>query len=74
MNDKIDLHGIKHNEVKRVVENFIYKHLQDGTREIEVLTGNSPKMKQLVREIASDYNMEVGETWGNFGSLIINMM
>lgn len=70
---KIDLHGIRHNEVKRVVENFIYQHLQDGTKEIEIVTGQSLEMKQLVKEIAEDYNMTAKDVWGNFGSMVIDM-
>ena len=71
--DKLDLHGTKHEEVARKLENFLYEHMQRGTSEVDVITGNSPVMKELVTKIAADYKMEATEVWGNFGTLTIKM-
>ena len=70
---KIDLHGMRHEEVARTLENFLYEHMQKGTTEIEVVTGNSTEMKGIVKEVLSDYDMTCEEKFGNFGTLIVNM-
>jgi len=71
--DKLDLHGTRHEEVGRKLESFLYEHIQRGTSEVIIVTGNSSEMKTLVSEIATEYNMRVTEPWGNFGTLIIKM-
>jgi DNA-nicking Smr family endonuclease len=69
----IDLHGTRHEEVVRKLENFIYEHMQKGTSEIRVITGKSAEMKKLVRNTIKDYGMTATDEWGNFGCLIIKM-
>lgn len=71
--DKLDLHGTRHEEVARKLENFLYEHIQRGTAEVSIVTGNSSEMKKLVTEIAKEYNMEATEVWGNNGTLLIKM-
>jgi len=44
---KIDLHGIRHTEVESELANaFFWKNI----KEAEVITGNSIKMKKIVRD------------------------
>ena len=70
---KIDLHGMRHEGVTRALENFLYEHMKNGTTEIEVVTGNSTEMKDIVKRVLKEYDMTCEEKWGNFGTLIINM-
>jgi len=51
---KLDLHGIRHDEVDRLVENFVL--LNEAP--IRIITGNSHKMKELVIEVLDRHNME----------------
>ena len=69
----IDLHGTRHEEVVRKLENFIYEHMQKGTPEIKIITGNSTDMKKLVHDTIKDYGMTATDEWGNFGCLIVKM-
>ena len=71
---QLDLHGHKHSEVPRVLEHFLYEHMKMNSNEIEVVTGNSNQMKDLVKDIVVDYGMEATEVWGNNGTLIIKMI
>ena len=41
---KLDLHGVRHSEVDRLVENFVLLN----NPPLEIITGNSDKMKKLV--------------------------
>ena len=47
MENKLDLHGIKHEDVNRVVENFV---LLNETP-LSIITGNSTMMRELVVEV-----------------------
>ena len=47
MENKLDLHGIKHEDVNRVVENFV---LLNETP-LSIITGNSKMMRELVVEV-----------------------
>ena len=44
-----------------------------GHKDIEVITGNSERMKILVKKICEEYNFRVDQSWNqNTGSLIIS--
>ena len=47
MENKLDLHGIKHVEVDRLVENFVLLNETPLT----IITGNSIMMRELVVEV-----------------------
>ena len=42
----LDLHGIKHIDVPRLVENYIFKYQYSCP--LKIITGNSDKMKKIV--------------------------
>ena len=52
--NKLDLHGIKHSEVDRLVENFV---LLNETP-MRIITGNSDRMIELVIEVLNRHNIE----------------
>ena len=47
MENELDLHGIKHEDVNRLVENFV---LLNETP-LNIITGNSTMMRELVVEV-----------------------
>jgi len=53
---KLDLHGIRHGEVKNLVEDFIYKN--QGEFPLEIICGNSGKMIQLVHSVTNRIGVE----------------
>ena len=73
MRNELDLHGIKHNDVFRKVDQFIGGHIQRGTREVFIVTGYSKEMKGIVNDVLSDYGATSKEEWGNNGKLIIKL-
>lgn len=64
---QLDLHGVKHQDVDRLVENFIYMNCRDFP--LKIICGNSVRMIQLVEtainRIECDY-IELG-----FGNIIV---
>tara|TARA_Y100001970_G_scaffold288221_1_gene414939 strand:- start:450 stop:650 length:201 start_codon:yes stop_codon:yes gene_type:complete len=50
----LDLHGIRHDEVDRLVENFVLLK----TPPLRIITGNSDRMKELVIKVLDRCNIE----------------
>jgi hypothetical protein len=50
---KLDLHGIKHEDVQSLVDSHIYKHGPP----CEIVTGNSVKMKQIVVKVIKEHDL-----------------
>ena len=53
---KIDLHGIRHRDVDRLVENFVL--LNQEKAPLEIVCGNSQKMIDLVMEVVRRLDCE----------------
>ena len=49
----LDLHGIKHEEVDRLVENFVLLN----SLPLRIITGNSDKMKELVTNVLNKHDI-----------------
>ena len=58
--EELDLHGIKHHQVDRLVENFIF--LKEPP--MRIITGNSTAMQALVLDVIKrnkfEYDCEMG--------------
>lgn len=53
---KLDLHGVRHGEVDRLVEDFIYKNQDDMP--LEIICGNSDRMISLVHRVTDRLGTE----------------
>ena len=69
---EIDLHGVKHENVGRLLDSFIWEHMQRKSGGIKIITGNSPDMKQIVSAIVREYGFTAVESFGNPATLIVN--
>ena len=56
---ELDLHGIKHEDVDRIVENFVLLNNPPLT----IITGNSQKMSEIVRDVLERHDI-MWERWG----------
>jgi len=50
----IDLHGLRHEDAKHKLELFINEH---WGKQFLVVTGNSSPMREIVLELALEYNL-----------------
>jgi DNA-nicking Smr family endonuclease len=71
--NRIDLHGTKHADVQQKLDQFYWEAMQRGHFEVEVVTGISERMKQIVREVSKDYNFRIEEIPLNPGSLTVRI-
>jgi len=53
---ELDLHGVKHQDVKPIVIRFIEENWSSGNRG-SIVTGHSEKMKTLVIEVLDEYKL-----------------
>ena len=66
----LDLHGIYHREVDNLLHNFLGKNLDNLP--VEIITGNSERMKDIVKKIIESYKLEMHiKSHYNLGSFII---
>lgn len=70
---KLDLHGIKHNDVSKKLDTFFWEMMKRKKNQVEIITGISPKMKEIVIENCKDYGFVVNEMYFNPGILIISL-
>ena len=65
---KLDLHGIKHEDVPRKLDVFFWEMMRADKHQVEVITGISTRMKEIVIENCKDYGFVVNEMYFNPGS------
>lgn len=53
---KLDLHRTRHEDVRRAVIRFIEDHWHE-TVNLEIVTGNSFKMREIVTQILDEYGL-----------------
>jgi hypothetical protein len=66
--DELDLHGVRHEKVELLVEDFVLRH----ELPLRIITGNSPTMKHIVAEVLRrhGYRGDVESDY-NLGSIIV---
>lgn len=64
---ELDLHGVRHHEVDRLVENFIL--LNQNNIPLTIICGNSLKMIDLVKSVTDRIDCQIYEP--RFGVIII---
>ena len=67
---KLDLHGVKHEDVGSLVENFILCHQKEMP--LEIIYGNSPVMRLLVEECLQRMDFSYNEGYQNsYGRFLV---
>lgn len=63
----LDLHGVRHHDVDRVVENFIY--LNQNNMPLKIICGNSNTMIELVQDVIDRIGCETAVL--RFGTIVV---
>ena len=63
---ELNLHGIKHEDVDRLVENFVL--LNESP--LKIITGNSEKMTELVLDVLNRHDIE----WTRWASSYVTIL
>lgn len=67
MKTVLDLHGIKHSDVNRVLDDFIWECISNNISQATIITGNSSTMKSIAIQVIDEYGLEPSKYW-NFDS------
>jgi DNA-nicking Smr family endonuclease len=70
----LDLHGVKHADVPKLLDQFIWEQMNKKSKEVEIITGISPAMKQVVIKTLKDYDFIYNEAWNNPGKFIVSLV
>jgi len=74
MNRVLDLHGVRHQEVPRKVDQFIGYHLSKGAAEVNIIVGHSDRMKEIVDGTLKDYNLNSEYTFLSKTTLLVKLI
>lgn len=69
----LDLHGVKHADVPKLLDQFLWEQIQKKRREVEIITGVSSAMVELVVKNLKEYDFTYNEAWNNPGKLIVKL-
>ena len=47
----LDLHGIKHSEVQKLMDSFLFENMKSKQTKVEIITGLSDQMKNVVKKV-----------------------
>ena len=64
---ELDLHGTKHEDVDRIVENFVLLN----ELPVRIITGNSLKMIELTKKVINKHQLKWEHHNPNFGAMTI---
>jgi DNA-nicking Smr family endonuclease len=70
----LDLHGVKHADVSKLMDQFIWEQMNKKSREVEIITGISQAMKQVVIKNLKEYDFIYNEAWNNPGKFIVSLV
>lgn len=73
MKNSLDLHGERHANVPRKVDQFIGEHLMGGSKSVVIITGKSDEMKAILGETLADYGMYYVENPLNSGEVSVDL-
>jgi DNA-nicking Smr family endonuclease len=72
--NSIDLHGVKHEDVGKLLDSFFWENMQKNVKGVTIITGNSTEMKRIVNEIIQEYGFTAVEGIFNTGSISVNLI
>ena len=67
--NKLDLHGILHEDVYDEVENFVFLNARELP--VSIITGASTRMKEIVTDVLEANNFEFHTPTYNAGEIIV---
>ena len=70
---QLDLHGVKHENVSRLVDVFIWQSMQRNMKQALIITGNSNTMKDIVVKCLNDHGIIPEPFFEHSGSITFNL-
>jgi DNA-nicking Smr family endonuclease len=70
---RLDLHGVKHEDVVRQVDMFIWECMQSGISQATIVTGNSDPMKQIVIGCLNEHGLQSHPFFNIGGSITFDL-
>lgn len=70
---EIDLHGVRHEDVGKKLDPFIWENMKLNESHIGIVTGNSEEMKKIVNELLKEYSYTSEQSLMNTGLLYVKL-
>lgn len=69
----LDLHGTRHQDVTKLLDEFLWENIKRKNKQVEIITGNSEIMKSIVKECLKDYGIQPREGFLNTATFIVDL-
>jgi DNA-nicking Smr family endonuclease len=69
----LDLHGVKHADVPKLMDQFLWEQMNKKTMEVEIITGLSTTMREIVIKNLKDYDFIYNDGWNNPGKVVVKL-
>jgi DNA-nicking Smr family endonuclease len=70
----LDLHGVKHADAPRLVDQFLWEQINNKSREAEIITGLSTAMREIVINNLKDYDYTYNDEFKNPGKIVVKLV
>jgi DNA-nicking Smr family endonuclease len=70
----LDLHGVKHADAPRLVDQFLWEQINNKSREAEIITGLSTTMREIVINNLKDYDYTYNDEFKNPGKIVVKLV
>jgi DNA-nicking Smr family endonuclease len=69
----LDLHTIKHEDVTRKVDDFLWKAMQNGETSVKIITGNSTIMRDIVTQCLQEHGLSPSPYFNQFSVIFVDL-
>lgn len=73
MTKTLDLHGVKHADVPKLMDQFLWEQINRKAMEAEIITGLSTTMREIVIKNLKDYDFIYNDGWNNPGKVVVKL-
>ena len=73
MKNRVDLHGLRLEELDKVLDTIVINALSQGITSVELITGVGPLQKEIMKMCSELYNYHVYIPMSNKGIVILDM-
>jgi DNA-nicking Smr family endonuclease len=71
--ESLDLHGVRHSDAQKCIDQFLWSAMQKNTYSVEIITGCSDEMKKIVEDVVWDYGLACETSPHNWGCLVVTL-
>ena len=69
----LDLHNVKHEDVTRKVDEFLWLAMRNGESNVKIITGNSIVMRNIVLKCLEEHGLSPSPFFNQFSVIFVDL-